>query len=208
MKKFTLAFCILTFGSSTAYAASTDLKGDVAAGKAKAATCMACHGADGNGNPNNLLWPKLAGQYAGYLVQQLQAFKAKDREDPSMAAMVVPLTEPDIINLAAYFASLPRKNGSASEKLLELGQRIYRGGNKESSVAACIACHGPRGLGNPAALYPSIGGQQAAYSKKQLTDYKSGARKLKNNVFIMHDIAVNMSPEEMEAVTDYMQGLY
>ena len=207
MKKLTLAFCVLTFGSSMVYAATdTEPTGDATAGKAKAAACTPCHGADGNGGslPS---WPKLAGQHPSYLVKQLQAFKAKDRKEPLMVAPMVPLTEQDIYNLAAFFASQPKtKSAAPGDKLLELGQKIYRGGNKDTKAAACIACHGPSGLGNPAANYPTVNGQQAAYAKKQLMDFKRGTRN-KGNAAIMRDIAIKMSEEEMEAVANYMQGM-
>jgi cytochrome c553 len=206
MKKLTLTLCILTLGSSTAYATSADLTGDAAAGKTKSATCTACHGADGNSiNP---LWPNLAGQHASVIVQQLENFQSAARQDGTMTPMAMPLSTQDMHDLAAYFASQTTKIGEASAETLELGQKIYRGGNKETSVPACIACHGPQGEGNPAAKYPSVSGQQAEYTKKQLMDYKSGARKPEGNAIIMRDIASKMSDDEMKAVADYMQGLY
>ena len=82
---------------------STLAAGDAAAGKAKAAVCSACHGADGNST--NPLWPKLAGQHADYLVKQLKAFKSGERKDPSMSPMATPLSDADMANLAAYYAS-------------------------------------------------------------------------------------------------------
>jgi cytochrome c553 len=206
MKKLTLTLCILTLGSSTAYAASAELTGDAAAGKTKSAICAACHGADGNSiNP---LWPHLAGQHASVIVQQLQNFQSGARKDGTMAPMAMPLSTQDMHNLAAYFASQTTKIGSASKELIAQGQKIYRGGNKKTSVPACIACHGPQGNGNPAAKYPAVSGQHAKYTKKQLVDYKSGARKSEGNAIIMRDVALKMSDDEMMAVADYMQGLY
>ena len=81
--------------------------GDVAAGQTKAAVCTACHGPDGNSS--NPLWPKLAGQHAAYLVKQLKDFKSGTRKDPIMAGMSAPLSDQDIENLAAYFASQKQK---------------------------------------------------------------------------------------------------
>lgn len=206
MKKLTLAFCILTLGSPAASAASANLAGDVAAGKTKSALCAACHGADGNSvNP---LWPKLAGQHASVIVQQLKNFQSDARKDPTMSPMAAPLTEQDMLNLAAYFESQKTKIRFASKELLAQGQKIYRGGNKETGVPACMGCHGPKGKGNPAAKYPTVSGQHADYTLKQLKDYKSGARKPKENAIIMRDIALKMSEDEMKAVTNYTQGLY
>lgn len=78
--------------------------GDAAAGKAKAATCAGCHGAAGiSANP---MWPNLAGQKEAYLAKQMKAFRDGIRKDPVMAPMAKPLSDADIANLAAYFASL------------------------------------------------------------------------------------------------------
>ena len=78
--------------------------GDAAAGKARAATCAGCHGAQGVSN--NPMWPNLAGQQQGYLVKQLQAFREGTRSDPMMSPMAKPLSDTDIQNLAAYYSSL------------------------------------------------------------------------------------------------------
>lgn len=92
-------FLLTTLAATGAYAA-----GDPAAGKQKAATCVACHGQ--NGISGNDLWPNLAGQKAGYLVKQLKAFKDGSRKDPMMAPMVKGLSEQDMADLAAYYSSL------------------------------------------------------------------------------------------------------
>ena len=78
--------------------------GDAAAGKAKSATCAACHGQNGI-SPNDL-WPNLAGQKAGYLVAQMKAFRDGQRANPMMAPMAAPLSDADIDDLAAFYASL------------------------------------------------------------------------------------------------------
>jgi cytochrome c553 len=196
MKKHIFAICI----SISSIAVMAD------AGKDKSAVCAACHGADGNST--NTLWPKLAGQHENYIVQQLKNFQSGDRQDPSMSPQAANLSEQDMLDLAAYFASQTINGGSAFKDSLMLGQKIYRGGNKETGVAACIACHGPTGKGNPAAKYPTISGQHAAYTLKQLQDYKSGKRKATDKAEIMRDIAIRMSEAEMQAVTNYIQGLY
>lgn len=98
MKSFLFALLLtLLFVSSHAAA------GDAAAGKAKSVVCSACHGADGiSVNP---LWPNLKGQKEQYLIKQIKAFRDGTRKDPSMAPMVATLTDEDIANLAAYYAS-------------------------------------------------------------------------------------------------------
>lgn len=97
MKVFLFAiFTSLLFASSA-------MAGDVAAGKAKAAVCAACHGA--NGISMNPMWPNLAGQKEQYLAKQIKAFRDGTRTDPTMAPMVAALTDDDIANLAAYYAA-------------------------------------------------------------------------------------------------------
>ncbi|WP_102797646.1 c-type cytochrome [Bowmanella denitrificans] len=96
MKK--LAVLLALFASYSA------LAGDVAAGKAKSATCAACHGA--NGISPIPMYPNLAGQKEQYLVLQLKAFRDGERKNMVMAPMAKPLSDDDIANLAAYYASL------------------------------------------------------------------------------------------------------
>jgi cytochrome c553 len=210
MKKLTFALCVLLTGSSYAseeHKSST--VGNAEAGKAKSAICAACHGADGNSVAGT--WPKLAGQNAGYIVQELQKFKSGARENASMTGMVANLTPEDMADLAAYFSSQTRTQGAASEALVAAGQKIYRGGDKAKGVPACSACHSPQGNGNPAAKYPALGGQHAEYVKKQLEDYRSGVRSGKvteGTPVIMREIASKLSDDEIKAVADYVAGLH
>lgn len=83
---------------------SSVLAGDAAAGKAKAASCVGCHGAAGVSN--NPLWPNLAGQQAAYLIKQMKGFRDGNRTDPMMSPMAKPLSDSDIENIAAYYSSL------------------------------------------------------------------------------------------------------
>jgi len=179
--------------------------GDAAAGKAKSASCAGCHGADGNSvNPE---WPNLAGQGGGYIAKQLHDFKGGKRENATMAPMAAPLTDADMDDLAAYFASQPLKAGAADESLVELGEKIYRGGNPSSGVSACIGCHGPKGAGNPAAKFPALSGQHAKYVANQLGAFKSGARG-NDAGKMMRSVAEKMTEKEIQAVSTYVQGLH
>jgi cytochrome c553 len=78
--------------------------GDIESGKAKAGVCAACHG--GNGISQIPMYPNLAGQKEQYLVIQLKAFRAKERNNMVMAPMAAALSDDDIANLAAYYSSL------------------------------------------------------------------------------------------------------
>lgn len=98
MKKITLAITTAAMMAAPAFAA------DVEAGKSKSAMCAACHGAEGvSAIP---MYPNLAGQKAAYVAKQLKDFKSGSRKDPVMAPMAMGLSDADIENLAAYYASL------------------------------------------------------------------------------------------------------
>ena len=174
------------------------------AGQTKAAVCAACHGPDGNSaNPE---WPSIAGQHAGYLVAQLKAFKAGDRQNVLMSPMAMPLSDQDMEDLAAWFASQSPTPREADPALVEKGQRLYRGGDAERGIAACIACHGPTGQGNPLAGYPVIAGQHATYAATALKAYRAGERRSDSNQ-MMRNVAANLSDEDIRALASYVQGL-
>ena len=185
---------------------TTQAAGDADAGQAKAQVCFSCHGV--NGNSVNPIWPKLAGQNEGYLAKQLADFKAGDqRNDPLMMGQVMSLSPQDMADLAAFFAKQKPVPGSADEAKLAKGEQLYRGGNKATGVSACMACHGPTGAGNPAAKYPLLSGQHAAYTVKALKDFRSGTRK-NDPGKMMQNIVARMTDAEIEAVSSYMQGLH
>jgi len=180
--------------------------GDPAAGQAKSATCAACHGADGNSaNPE---WPKIAGQHAPYIERQLHLYKeGKARNNAMMAGMVAPLTPEDMKNLAAYYATLEMSGGYATKEMVEAGKKLYQGGNPDTGVPACMSCHGPAGNGDPLAGFPRLAGQHAAYTRGQLEAYRLGTRATDSQK-MMRDIALKMTPDEMQAVSSYINGLH
>jgi cytochrome c553 len=178
--------------------------GSVEEGQAKSNTCVACHGPTGNSpNPE---WPNIAGQHAPYILKQLQAFKSGARQNPLMTPIAMTLSEDDMADLAAYFVTQQAAGLEADPGKVALGQRLYRGGDMTANVAACIACHGPRGNGNPTALYPAIHGQHATYTAAQLRAYRAGTRQTDQNQ-IMRDVVRTMSDEQIDAVAAYVQGL-
>jgi len=200
-------FVAVALTASAVFSVSpTFAAGDAASGKAKAAMCASCHGADGNSvNPD---WPKLAGQHANYLVKQLEDFKkGTERSNPLMAGMVASLTKTDMENLAAYFSTQKSTYGKADPALVDLGEKIYRGGNKTTGVPACMACHGPNGAGNPQANFPALSGQHAKYVATQLKAFRDGQRSNDAGA-MMRNIAAKMTDQEIEAVASYVQGLH
>lgn len=179
--------------------------GDAAAGQAKAVTCAACHGVDGNSlNPE---WPSLAGQHESYVIKQLQAFKSGARQNVLMSGQAMALSDQDMADIAAYFAGQKPAAKAADPALVDVGQRLYRGGNKDAGVPACLACHGPDGLGNLTAAWPMVAGQQANYTAAQLAAYRSGERKTDGDTQIMRNVAARLTDAEIKAVASYIQGL-
>ena len=181
---------------------------DIDKGKEKSVTCVVCHGQDGvSVNP---LWPKLAGQHASYLKSQLYEFQKGpngNRNNAIMYGISVVLSEKDIDDISAYYASLETSIGTTADEYLIKGQNIYRGGNMEYKIQACISCHGPNGQGNNPAAIPALSGQHAQYIYQQLKNFQ-----LKNRANDMNKMMRNtvhrMSEEEMKAVAQYIQGLY
>jgi cytochrome c553 len=179
--------------------------GDAAAGQTRAITCAACHGADGNSlNPE---WPSLAGQHESYIIKQLQAFKSGARQNVLMSGQAMALSDQDMADLAAYFASQKPARRTADPALVKAGEQLYRGGNKETGTPACLACHGPDGLGNITAAWPLVSGQHATYTATQLAAYRSGERSTDGDTQIMRNVAARLTDDEIKAVASYIQGL-
>jgi cytochrome c553 len=197
------AALLLVFASLQGHAA-----GDASAGQAKSAICAACHGADGNSMVPN--WPKLAGQHEQYLDRQITLIQSGARLVPEMMGIVAGLTTQDIADLSAYFAAQQRNGGVADEAMVELGQRIFRAGNAETGVPACMACHGPAGEGNPLAGYPALAGQHAVYTANLLNRFRSGENWGPEDApsQVMTGAASELSDAEIAAVASYIQGLY
>jgi cytochrome c553 len=188
-----------------AYAASAaaPAKPDLAKGSATATqVCGACHAFDGSrGAAAN---PIIAGQHPEYLVKQLGEFKSGKRDNAVMKGFASMLSDEDMKNVAAFYASKQPKDGTAKNKdLVRLGERIYRGGIASRQVPACAGCHSPNGAGIPAE-YPRLSGQHADYTEAQLVAFRGGVR---NNNAQMTAIAAKMSDREIKAVSDYIAGL-
>ena len=177
--------------------------GDPAAGQAKSQICAACHGLDGNSlMPQN---PVLAGQVPGYIAQQLAQFKSGVRKNAIMAGMTQLLSEQDMQDLDAWFSSqtAPPRTVSADDlELAHTGEKLYRGGDSEMSVPACMGCHGPAGLGIPP-NYPRLTGQWSTYLEDQLLAFKDGQRASP----IMGPIAFRLSAEQIKTLAVYMSAL-
>jgi cytochrome c553 len=205
-----LAFAVTAHAADKpASAEKTAAKVDAAKGQQVAAQiCAACHNPDGNSTV--AANPKLAGQHADYLYKQLKNFKADggkpaERNNPIMGGMVAAITDQDMKNVAAFYASQTQTGEKAKNPAIEAGQKLYRAGNASKGMPACAACHGPAGAGIPA-QYPRIGGQFAEYTEAQLKSFRVGERANDPNR-MMRAIADKMSDAEIKAVSDYIAGL-
>lgn len=180
-------------------------EGSAQAGQTKSVTCAACHGPDGNSVTAE--WPSLAGQHAAYTVRQLEAYRNGERVDAGMQGFASTLSEQDMLDVAAYFAAQTQLPKGADPQLVSLGEEIYRGGLPERAIPACIACHGPTGIGNPLAAYPRVSGQHATYTLNTLRAYSSGERRSDGDAQTMRNVAELLLEDEMRALASYMQGL-
>ncbi|MFC6633949.1 c-type cytochrome [Microbulbifer taiwanensis] len=190
--------------------------GDAAAGKAKAAACAACHGADGNSPAPT--FPKIAGLGEKYLAKQLMDIKSGARPVPQMIGQLDNFNEQDLQDIAAYFASQPMQlsgseaisvmlNSGESVDGLIFGRNLYRAGNAQTGVPACMGCHSPSGKGNAPAGYPRLSGQYAQYVETQLKAFREGTRANDGDTRVMRSVAKQLSDAEIKAVANYVAGL-
>ncbi len=200
MNPWIFGLALLALTNSVLAAAGEPRKGQQIASQ----VCAACHGTDGNSflsaNPN------LAGQHADYLVKQLKNYKSGGRTNPVMTGMVATLSDDDIKNVSAYFsAQAPKGAGAKDANAVELGRKIFRGGNTGTGVAACAGCHSPNGAGIPA-QYPRLAGQHAEYTVTQLKAFR-GSERANDPNNMMRAIAARMTDKEIEAVAQYISAL-
>jgi cytochrome c553 len=208
MRTIVLTLCLLTGSAALAQ------DGDAAAGATKSATCTACHGL--NGNSVNPEWPVLAGQNASYLSDQITRFRDGKRSNVLMQPMVSALTDQDIADLAVYYSQQTPTGNEADPSYWKAGEKLFRGGDAKRGIPACLACHGPVGRGNPAAGYPALHTQHAVYTIKQLSDYATEARYIKDakghsqggpNSQMMNTIASRLTAEDRRDLASYIQGM-
>lgn len=208
MKRLINLFAVAALAASLSTAALASqpvktAKPDLAAGETIATqVCVACHAVDGSrGAPS---FPILQGQHPEYLVKQLVEFKSGKRKNAVMLGFASNLSDADMRNVSAFYASKKAKDGFATNKdTVALGEKIFRGGIAAKSVPACAGCHSPNGAGIPA-QYPRLNGQHSDYTKAQLTAFRQGDR---TNSAQMTSISANLSDKEIAALSDYIAGL-
>lgn len=198
-------------------------KHDIAAGKKIAETvCGACHGVDGVSTVP--AQPNLGGQNIKYLYKQLSDFKSGARVNPIMTAQVAPLSDQDLANVAAYYASQKRWGvGYANPALAATGQKVFYGGDSKRGVIPCAGCHGGKGNGNDFAAFPRISGQHSAYLATQLKLFRAAGREdevvgkdavrtndsaKKGEKGMMQVVASHLSDNDIKALSDYISALH
>lgn len=184
-------------GSGSAWAQADEARAKKIAG----GSCFLCHGA--NGESTSEAFPRLAGQHAGYVVRQLEAFKSGQRKSTAMADMAARLTPDEMLALGKYYEkmSLPREEAK-DPQLAAMGRYVYHNGNKYSGVPACAACHGSAGEGT--ATLPRLATQFSGYLHNQLKSF--GKRERTNDNAVMHAVADKMTELEMAAVAEYLSS--
>jgi len=195
--------------------------GDPKKGAMLAGACAACHGLDGNATADPKIYPRIAGQSERYIAKQLALFKSGQRVNAIMQPFAAPLSAQDMRDLGAHFAAQKSGAGIADDsviaagpntgmKFYEVGARLFRSGDAERGIPACMACHGPAGAGNPGPAYPHIGGQQAWYTARRLEEYRTGVTTLADpgDFQIMAAVAKSLTDEEIQSLGSYLQGLH
>jgi cytochrome c553 len=187
--------------------------GDAAAGKARAAVCMACHGTDGIAPVP--LYPNLAGQHAEYLYGELLQIRHEARADSPMTALVAGLDDTAMRDLSAWFAALPAAPaaGPASSESEKLGQRLYLEGDPVRGIPPCQGCHGATGDGYPLAatsahwrLIPILRGQHAMYLAQRLRDYRDGKHSASSSARVMRPIAATLDDAAIDAIAQWLDA--
>jgi cytochrome c553 len=193
-----------TLGMATA--ASAQVAGNVEAGQAKAAMCIGCHGIPGyqNSFPEIHKVPKISGQTKEFLAASLVAYQKGDRRHPTMRGISGTLTEEDIADLAAFYATHnggvtvaetpSRQPSTSTAALLERG--------------ACVSCHGANFSSPIDPSYPKLGGQYADYLYVALKSYKiEGNRVIGRNNAIMSSIVQQYTLRELREMANYIASL-
>jgi cytochrome c553 len=208
-----LAALVVAASVALSFSPAVFAAGNAEAGAAKAATCLACHGV--GGNSSNPEWPSLAGQNAAYVAEQLNMFRKGHRQNELMAPMASILTDEDVLDIAAYYASLTPTGLEADAANWKAGEALYKAGDSARNIPACKACHGPVGRGNPGAGYPAVRAQHSVYTINQLNVYAANQRytdaegkpQKSRNGHMMVTIAKRLTAEDMQSLASYIQGM-
>ncbi|EPE95357.1 cytochrome-c oxidase [Rhizobium grahamii CCGE 502] len=170
--------------------------------------CTPCHGQEGRGT-NDPYFPRLAGKPAGYLYNQLEAFKSGRRKYPPMNYLLAFLTDDYLRQIADYFAdqhpALPGPPATdASKSVLEHGQALVTQGDLDRAIPACVSCHGGPLTGQSPGI-PGLLGLRASYISAQLGGWRYGTRTA-NAPDCMQLVAGRLTEDDVRAVAAYLAG--
>ena len=188
--------------------------GNAEAVREKAAVCSACHGPAGVSLVP--IFPSIAGQSTEYLYWQLVEFKREARPDSPMTALVMPLSDQDMRDYAAYFAALApaQPSAAANSDTSDRAAQLYREGDAQAGIPPCQGCHGVTGAGHPLAtddvryrVYPSLRGQHAAYVAQRLKEFRDGKHTLTSTDRIMQGVAHGIGDTDAQAIADWLQSM-
>lgn len=201
LKPLMQALALLGLG---AYAATLSAAGDPERGKQAAQICAACHGPDGAGQAA-ANYPRLDILDAGYMAKQLRDLKEGSRQNPIMQPFALSLTDQQIEDTAAYYASQSASvpaPAAANAELLALGEKLATRGDWDRHLPACLSCHGPgnHGVGSQ---FPALAGQHASYIESQLRAWRDGTRG-NDPLNLMLAIAERMSDTDIKAAAAYL----
>ena len=170
-----------------------------------AVACVSCHGV--NGASDGGIFPRVGGQPALYLSEQLLDFKSKARANAIMAPIAQGLSAEEIRDVSAHYANADTSSyappaGGGNTQLVEKGKALAESGDSAKGIPACNACHGPAGIGE-APTIPYLAGQYASYTTSQLQMWRQGERR--NSLDAMRLFATKLSDSDIEAVAAYYQ---
>lgn len=186
-------------------------------GRLAAEACATCHGEDGD-SPDPL-YPKLAGQRAGYLHRQLLAFRSGHRRSDVMADVAAALSDADMADLAAFYSRQVRRPDAVDDReLAERGRQIFKGGH-QPRMPSCAMCHGASSQGHMPMMgmrpmmsmmedAPILNGQHAGYLVDQLRQFATGERQATTMMgMMMGRAASTLTEAEARSVAEYLSGL-
>lgn len=178
--------------------------GDPSEGELKSQLCQGCHGI--TGNSVETLIPKLSGQYSYYIAKELRNYQAGVRTHQIMNAMAATVSDDDLADIAAYFASQKKMAGKPIDN--PVGKQLFLKGDISRGVIGCINCHGVNGKGRApgTSMFPVIGGQHKDYLYLQIFNFKQGNR-TNSASGVMNKLTQLLSDEEVDALADYISGL-
>lgn len=188
-------------------------QGNAQAGFAKSddERCQECHGQDGNGDMGDGVgnigkFPKLAGQNFDYLMKQLRDFRSGARNNDTMTMNAKSVSESDLLDIAAYYSSLPTMKGEGGANdatKYQSARALFARGDPERGLPPCQSCHGAAGKGGVDSAIPIIGGQHIKYLQKQLTEWRA-AERANSPGNVMGHAAATLSDADIEALSDYL----